>query len=301
LASAEEALTAFSEAARLDPSYAAAFAGAARARFALGFGGRTSHAEARALGLADVQRALQLDPDQADAHAALADIHFYYDWDWRGAEEEYRKAIDLNQSFTYARTQYARYLAAARRPDEARTEIAAAVALDPRSVAAASTRGLISYYRGDYAAAAQELEHALTIDPNYARAYFVLGRVREAEGRLDDAIAATDRAIGGADEAGASWRVHQLRLLALAGRVAEARTGFDALERELSARNVRIDAEQRSYFYLASGDTDGALTSLERAVADRQPTVLWLTVDPRLDPLRSLPRFQQIEKRLGLN
>jgi eukaryotic-like serine/threonine-protein kinase len=301
LASAEEALAAFSDAVRLEPSYAAAFAGAARARFALGFGGRTSHAEARALALADVQRALQLDPNQADAHATLADLRFYYDWDWPGAEREYRQAIALNPSFTYARTQYARYLAAARRGDEARSEIAQATLLDPRSVEAAGTQGLISYYRRDYVAAAQELERALALDPNYARAYFVLGRIREAEGRLEDASAATARAIGSADEAGASWRVQQLRLEALAGRIAEARAGLDALARELASRNVRIDAEQLSYFYLASGDTDGALASLERAVADRQPTVLWMTVDPRLDPLRSMPRFQQIEKRLGLN
>ena len=301
LSSAEEALAAFNEATRLDPSHAAAFAGAARARFALGFGGRTSHNETRALALADVQRALELDPDQADAHAALADLHFYYDWGWEPAEREYRQAIALNPSFTYARTQYARYLAAARRGDEARSEIAAAALLDPRSVEAAATQGLISYYRRDYGAAAEELSHALTLDPNYARAYFILGRVREAEGRLDDAIAATKTAISMADEAGASWRAQELRLEALAGRVAQARSGFDALTLELGSRNVRIDPEQLAYFFLACGDIDRALMSLERAVADRLPTVLWMTVDPRLDPLRSLPRYQQIEKRLRLN
>jgi TolB-like protein/Tfp pilus assembly protein PilF len=301
LASAEQALAAFNEATRLDPSYAAAFAGAARARFALGFGGRTSHNEARALALADVQRALQLDSDQADAHATLADLHFYYDWDWVSAEREYRQATALNPSFTYGRTQYARYLAAARRGDEARSEIAAATLLDPRSVEAASTQGLISYYRRDYTAAAQEISQALTLDPNYARAYFILGRVREAEGRLDEAIAATRKAIGMADEAGASWRAQELRLEALAGRVTEARSGFEALTLELGSRNVRIDPEQLAYFYLACGDIDRALSSLERAVADRLPAVLWMTVDPRLDPLRSMPRYQQIEKRLGLN
>ena len=301
LASAEQALAAFNEAIRLDPSYAAAYAGAARARFALGFGGRTSHNEARALAFGAVQRALQLDPDQADARATLADIYFYYDWGWEPAEREYRQAIALNPSFTYARTQYARYLAAARRGDEARNEIAAATLLDPRSVEAAATQGLISYYRRDYAAASQELAHALTLDPNYARAYFILGRVREAEGRLNDAIAATTKAIGMADEAGASWRVHALRLQALADGVEAARSGFESLTLELGSRNVRIDSEQLAYFHLACGDIDRALSSLERAVADRLPSVLWMTVDPRLDPLRSTPRYQTIEKRLGLN
>jgi eukaryotic-like serine/threonine-protein kinase len=299
LASAEQALQAFTEATEIDPSYAAAFAGAARARFALGFGGRISHAEARAKALADVERALHLDANQPDAHAAMGDIRFYYDWDWKGAEAEYRQSIQLNPSFTYARSQFARFLAAARRGEEAAAEIGLATELDPLSVEAAQTRGLISYYRRDYQTAARELEQALRLDGRNARTHVVFGRIYEAEGRMADALAETTRAVDLADEPGASLRVQAIRQLALTGRPRDARAQFAELERELVRRNIRIEPEQLAYFYLALGEHERALDWLERAVADRQP-VLWLAVDPRVDPIRSSPRFESLLVKLGL-
>jgi TolB-like protein/Tfp pilus assembly protein PilF len=299
LASAEQALEAFTRASQLDQSFAAALAGAARARFALGFGGRMSHMEARALALADVQQALRLEPNDADAHATLGDLRFYYDWDWIGAEAEYQRAIALNSSFSYARSQYARFLAAEGRLDEAGAQAAVAAELDPLSVDVVQSRGLMEYYRRDFAAAAQELQRAIALDPQYARAHFTLGRVREAEGRIDDAIAETTRAIEMASEAGASWRMQLLRLRALAGKTSEARAAFAELSRELERKSVRIDAEQLAYFELALGDQDRGLTFLERAVDERQPSILWLAVDPRLDSVRSTPRFQALVAKLG--
>ena len=298
LASAAEALDAFSLAVQRDPSHAAALAGAARARFALGFGGRVSQAEARALGLAEVRRALRLQPDQPDAHATLGDLLFYYDWNWKDAEAEYQRAIAINPSFTYARSQYARYLAAARRVDEAVSQATVAAELDPLSAEAAQTRGLILYYARDYAGAAAQLQHALILDPSYARAHRVLARVREAEGRFDDGIAEMNRALELAKEADASWHQQLIRLYALAGRTDEARARSEALTRDLERRSIRSDDDQVAYIALAFGEREHALDLLERAVRDRLPPLLWLGVDPRVDSIRSTPRFQAIEKRL---
>jgi serine/threonine protein kinase/tetratricopeptide (TPR) repeat protein len=300
LASAEQALAAFTEATRLDPSHAAAFAGSARARFTLGFGGRLTHADARVLAQSDVQTALNLNPDDADAHAVSADLRFYYGWDWRGAYTEYRPPIDLNPSFTYARAQYARYLSAAGRLDEAVAEAALAANLDPMSAEAAQTYGLVLFYAKDYAGAAAQLTRALTLDPQYARAHRVLARVHEAEGRFDEGIVDMNRAMALAKEPDTSWDLQTIRLHALAGRREESRRRLAALEREVGTRKVRIDDEQLAHVRLALGDEAGALALLERAAADRQPRLLWLGVDPRVDPLRSHARFKAIAARLNL-
>ncbi len=105
--SARRALDAFKRATELDPRYALAHAAAARSYFSLASAGDISQAEARASALAEVNKALAIDENLPEARAALADIKFYYDWDWPGAEAEYQRALDLNPSFTYARRRYA--------------------------------------------------------------------------------------------------------------------------------------------------------------------------------------------------
>jgi TolB-like protein/Tfp pilus assembly protein PilF len=301
LDSAALALEAFTRAEKLDPLYAAALAGAAQARFALGFGGRISHAEARALALSDVREALRLDPDLPDAHAAFADVKFYYDWDWRGAESEYRRAIDLNPSFTYARSQYARYLAAANRMDDAQVQASLTADLDPLSAEAAQTRGLILYYARKPEAAAIELQRALALDPSNARAHRVLARVRESEGRFDDGLAEMQQAIELAKGAAASWQLQVARLHALAGNKDEARAVMRRVTDGERTGASRVDDEQLAYVRLALDDQNGALDLLERAMRDRQPSLLWLAVDPRVEPLRPNPRFRALVKSLGLD
>ena len=118
-ADGQRAVDAFRRATSLDPNHAAAHAGLARGLFTLGFLGMTSHQEARVMALTEVNRALAIDPDSAEAHAARADLQFYYDWDWAGAEHSYKRAIDLNGSFARARSQYARFLSAAGRSEDA--------------------------------------------------------------------------------------------------------------------------------------------------------------------------------------
>lgn len=297
---ARRALDAFTRASQLDPDHAAARAGAARAYFNLGFGGAMSQAEARALALAEVRRALDTDEHQVDAHVALGDLKFYYDWDWEGAGASYRRAIELNPSFAYARTQHARFLAASKRLDAAAAEAAAAAELDPLSADAAQTLGLMLYFKRDYRAAEQALERALTLDPGYARARAVLGRVYDAEGRAEDALEQTRQAVAMSSDPGVSWQVQLIRLEALAGRRDEARARFATLSRDVERRKLQIAAEHLAYLHLALGDVDLAFAHLDRAVRERDPGVLWLAVDPRVDPMRADARFQPIVSRLGI-
>ena len=250
--------------------------------------------------MTEVTQALEINEDQEDAQLALGDLKFRHDWDWKGGEAGYRKAIELNGSFTFARTQYARYLAAARRLEEAVAEARRAAELDPLSAESAQTLGLILYYKRDYDAAIQALEHALTLDPGSARARFVLGRVYDAQGRIDQAIEQTSQAIDMADDAGVGWRGQIIRLHAVAGRHEEARAQLAAFTRDMDSRKMRVAAEHLGYLHLALGDEEKALDYLERAVNDRDPAVLWLAVDPRVDSIRKHRRFQALVERLGI-
>jgi serine/threonine protein kinase/tetratricopeptide (TPR) repeat protein len=297
---ARRALEAFNRAVTLDPRHAAAHAGAARAYFTLGFTGAMSQTEARQLALEQVSRALDIDEDQAEAQVALGDLRFLYDWNWKGADAAYRKAIELNSSFSYARTQYARFLAASRRLPQAVDEAKKAETLDPLSADSAQSLGLILYYKRDYGLAIHALERALQLDPGSARAQYVLGRVYDAQGRGDQAIETTRKAVEMSDDAGVSWQMQLIRLHAEAGRRDEALAQLGNFMRNAEARHLRVAAEHLAYVYLALKDEQKGLEYLERAVRDRDPGVLWLGVDPRVDSVRQHPRFVALIDLLGI-
>lgn len=294
--SARRALVAFQRTIMLDPGHASAHAALARTYVSLGFNGALSQAEARARALEFASRAAELDPEDAEAQVALADLAFYYDWNWTRADAGYLRGVDLNPSGAYARSQYARYLAAAGRVREAVEHASRAVALDPLSAEAAQSEGLIRYYARDFAGAEKVLQRAISIDPAYARAYYVLGRVHEAQGRIAEALEDTNQAINLAREPGSSWHAQLSRLHALAGDPDRARQELENLARGV----LRAHPENLAYTYLALGDRERALALLERAADERDPSLLWLGVDPRVDPLRGSPRFLALFDRLGI-
>jgi TolB-like protein/Flp pilus assembly protein TadD len=294
------AVEAFRRATELDPDYALAHTGLARAHITLGFMRASSHAEARALALAAASRAADLDPESSAAHEVIADLKFYYDWDWAGAEGAYQKAIALNPSSSRAHAQYARYLIARGRGTPALTEAQRAVSLDPLSAGSASTLALMHYYTRDYGRAAESAHRALQLDPNSAGIYFVLARIHAGRGALAEAIEANDRAVSLAGQAPAGWRAHQILLQAQSGRTADARAALAELNRELNARNQQMGPGPLAYIHVALGDSQRALQLLERAADDRDPDLLWIAVDPRVDPLRSEPRLKVLLARLEL-
>jgi serine/threonine protein kinase/tetratricopeptide (TPR) repeat protein len=300
-ADGQRAVDAFRRATTLDPDHVGAHAGLARGLLALGFAGSITHQEARALALSEANRALALDPDSSEATAALADLRFYYDWDWGGADRSYRRAIALNTSFARARSQYARYLAAAGRGDESIAESVRAVELDPMSASAVSTRALMLYYARDYQGALGAIGHALQLEPGSASAYFVLSRIDAARGALDEAVVANERAlaIAGAGSS-SSWRAHLIRLQALSGSVDRARAALARLPAEVASRNQRLRFTQLAFVHEALGDRVRAVELFEQALSEREPDLLWLAVDPRADSLRSEPRFEQVLSQLGI-
>ncbi len=300
-AEGQPAVDAFRRAIALDPDHAGAHAGLARGLLALGFIGSISHQQARAQALWEANQALALDTDSSEAAAALADLRFYYDWDWGGADRWYRRAIALNTSFARARSQYARYLAAAGRGDESIAESVRAAELDPMSASAASTRAMMLYYSRDYRGALGAIGHALQLEPASASAYFVLSRIDAGLGALDEAVVANERALAIAgDGSSIGWRTHLIRLQALSGSVDGARAALAQLPAEVATRKQRLRFTQLAFVHEALGDRARAIELLEQALGEREPDLLWLTVDPRVDSLRSDPRFEQVVSKLGI-
>ena len=301
-ADGQRAVDAFRRATTLDPHHVGAHAGLARGLMSLGFFGAMSHAEARALATAEVNQALQLDSDSSEAHAVQADLKFYYDWDWAGANRSYRRAIALNPSFARARSQFARFLAAARERDESIAEAARAAELEPTSASAVSTRAMVLYYARDYAGAQRAIDHALQLESESPSAHFVLARIQAELGQHEEALASNDRALALAGaRAAVGWRTHRLILLARLGRADEARAGLASLPAEVEKDQNRLRNAPLAYVHAALGDGATAIALLEKAAGERDPDVLWLAVDPRVDALRSDPRFARLLVLIGVS
>jgi tetratricopeptide (TPR) repeat protein len=193
------------------------------------------------------------------------------------------RAIGLSRSGVYARTQYARLLAALGRTDEARLQADDAVAVDPLTADVTLTQGLMAYYQRRYDEASAILRRVTQMDPRFPGAYFTLGRVEEARGHLTEAIDLTDRAIRLSDTP--AWRAQALRLRALSGQTLVARRGLAALQARVASEGRILDGPREAYLRLALGEHDAALDMLAAAVAARDPATLWIAVDPRVDPL----------------
>jgi eukaryotic-like serine/threonine-protein kinase len=294
------ALQAFERALRFDPQHAAAHAGAARAHVALGLNGSISHSAARAAAAAELRRALDLDPDLAEAHATLAHMSYIYDWDWAGAERAFLHSLELNPNSPYARTFYAEFLAARRRFDESISQAETARQLDPESCAAARRYALVLYYKHDFASAARALQDASAIEPNNAAAPILQGRIAEAQRAYDDALASTRQALQLSGGGGVPLQVQEIRQQALAGHPDDALARLRSLQRTPPAGAIHVSARDLAYVELALGNTDKALDLFRHSVADRDPTVVWFAVDPRLDALQRDPRFQELLRTVGL-
>jgi eukaryotic-like serine/threonine-protein kinase len=294
------AVAAFERAVELDAAHAPAYAGLARARITLGFMRAISQPEARASALAAASHAAALDAESSLAHEVLADLKFYYDWDWNGADAEYQKAIGLNPSSDRAHSQYSRFLVARGRSDDAIAEAQRSVALDPLSPGAASTHALILYYTRDYDGALAEASRALQRDPGSPGIYFVMSRIHAARGAIADAVTANERALSLAGHAATGWRAHLIVLQARAGKTEAAKAALGQLTKDVARQREWLGPGQLAYIYTALGEHDFALRQLEQAAAERDSDLLWLAVDPRVDALRQEPRFRNVLGVLGL-
>ena len=284
----------FEEAIQIDSTYGPAYAGLADYYWStLDLRPRDSMPNAKKNAL----KALELDPDLAQAHTELAAIHFFGDWDWAGAEKEFRRALELNPSDAESHRYYSFFLAALGRGNEAQAESRKAQELDPLSISTQVTSGFVLYYAREFDKAIEQCRRALDLDPNSAGAYDCLGSSYLAEGKYEEAIAASEKASKLSSD-DPPRLVGLARAYALADRKSDASGILDQL-RQLS-RHAYVPSYFFATTYAAMGQSEEALSWLEKAYSDRDVYLVWLKVDSAVDRLRDDTRFKQLLRRVGL-
>jgi tetratricopeptide (TPR) repeat protein len=281
----------------MDPTYALAYAGLADSYNFLGSFGAIPMKESHSMAKAAAMKALELDDQLGEAHAALAAIVMDYDWNWPEAERHFSRAIELDAHYPTAHRLYSQYLSLMGRSDEAIAEAKRALDIDPLSLGANNTVGLAFYRARKFDQTVEYSRKTLEMDPNFVPARIMLGLAFLEQGLSDQAIAEFAK---GRELSGNSPRLSALLAYsyARAGNTREAR-------RILNDLNHLAAPEQVSPFDLAGvhiglGNKDEAFKLLEISFRERAWMLGYLNVEPLFDPLRSDPRFTDLVRRVGL-
>ena len=292
-----EAISYFEQAIAEDRTYAPAYAGLADS-YALDVDYRSipvDEAYRRAKEYA--RKALELDEAVPSAHASLAWSLFVYDWDWEGADREFRRAIELNPRYVSAHQWYAFLLASRGEHDAALLEGHTAIELDPASVSARRGLGWLAFYARRFDQALDHLARAVEMNPMAVESYRILattlgmqGQWGEAERILRDALVLPGA--GAYTTATLGW------VLARSGKRSEA----EQLLRELEtvARESYVSPVAFAIFHVGLGNVDRALDWAERAYDEKRGWLAYLKVNPMLDPLRNESRFQSLSEKMRL-
>jgi TolB-like protein/Tfp pilus assembly protein PilF len=288
----------FRQAIEEDPEYALAYAGIADSYDLLGWYGHLGPHEAFPRARAAAERARSLDDTLAEAHASLGWISANYDWDWDGAEGEYKRALELNPTYATAHQWYSELLTYLGRHDESIAEGHKALGLDPVSLIVNNDLGQVYFFARRYNEAVAQLTKTLQMDPGFAVAHFFLALALAQQSRHDEAIDAAHKAQDLAGE-GDSLTLSQVGIIcALSGRREKAVEVLAKLE-------VLSDTKYVSPFLVALihtglGDRDRAFAWLEKACDEKDHWVETLKVHPTLDPLRGDEKYGEILARTGL-
>ena len=293
LADAENAVSKLEQATQIDPNYAKAWAGKAHVHRSLGnFSGSRSPHEEYQKSIAAVTRALELDKDLADAHSALCENKFFYEYDFEGAERACKRAIELDPNSFLAHEIYSRCLWTLSRFDEAIAEVKTAIDLEPTSLFSQRNLAISLFYAGRFGEANHQFNRVSEMDPSFVANYAWFVPALLVEGRESEAF---------------EWFIKWQILLksddaTLQGyRKAYLASGWFGIGRE---RLKRFDENKvRSYFLEAclmahTGNTDKTIEYLEKSYERREWGIPFLRIDPSLDSIRSDPRFVELARRV---
>ena len=290
-----ESVQHFQRAVGLQPDYARAYAG-----LAFGWYGLSNiylpPGQAMPRSRAAALKAIELDEGVAEAHSALGVEKTVYEWDWAGAEREFRRSLELNPGDAATHLWYAQYLVTAGRKAEVVAEGRRCLELNPLDLLASATVGWHLYYMREYPAAVSQLKSTLAMDSTFYMAHAFLGLIWLAEDRPAEAVRELELAKRYDDNPEDNAQL--ACAYARAGRPVDARR----LLVELSRRGAReyVPTFDLVAVHLALGERARALDLLEQAEREKAELIVYLGVDPLLAPLRSEPRFQAVLARMGL-
>jgi eukaryotic-like serine/threonine-protein kinase len=296
--SVKEAIRRYEEALTIDPNYAAAYAGLADSYIMLANHHILPPREGYTLGRKAAERGLSIDESLAELHTSLGWIHRLFDWDWPAAERESLRTIQLNPGYAFGRSRYALLLSGMGRHEEAIAEAERAHELDPLNLLTYTVVGDTLFFARRFERSVAAYRKCLEVDPSFGAAHTDLARSLEQLGRADEAIEEFVRGTTGPE--GVPRPSSGLAILyARAGRQDDARATLEAVQ--ALAEKEFVSPYGIASYYAVIGDNVRALDWLERAYSERDGTLVWLKVHPRLDGLRGEPRFRDLLARMRLD
>lgn len=287
----------FQQSLQKDPSYALAYTGLADSYMLLSDWGFMSPFEGYSKARDAVVRALTIDDRLAEAHTSLAGIKAVLDWDWAGAEKEYRKAISLNSNYPTAHHWYATHLMTMGRADESLAEIKEAQRLDPLSLGINKDFAGALLYARRYDEALEQCRKTLEIDTSFVTMYPTMAQAYQGKQMYAEAVALLQKARSWSpDDPETSYALAEA--FALAGRKNEA----EEILNELNTRPTRhqLLPKEMALLYALVGKKDQAFEILQKAYENHYFVVSEIKIDTRFDVLRSDSRYVDLLRRMGL-
>ena len=287
----------FERAIRIDPDYALAHAGLAESYVLLCWYSSLPPDQVYPKAKAAALKALEADPDLAEAHASLGYYLMHYERDWPAAEKEFRQAIESNQGYAFAHQGLFQYFAATGRMDDAMSAVKRAVELDPLSLGTNSGLALGFYFFRQFDRAIEQSRKTIELSPRMLWAQYVLGMSYIRSSRPAKAIEEFQKAVF-------FQELHPL-ITAVLGAAYAKEGDADKMKELLNrltekAKHGYVMPFYMAIIYLGSGDIDKTFEWLEKACDERNFWLIFLKADPGFDSLHSEPRYHALLKKVGL-
>lgn len=283
-----------------DPNYALAYSGLADCYNSFGFSfdvGSLPPSDAIPKAKAAAEKALDIDNSLAEAHTSLAYTKQLYDWDWSGADREFKRAFELNPNYVNAHHWYSHYLAALGRTQESLAESKRSLELAPLDLIINTHLGWNYIFVRQYDLAVEQLRKTLEMDPNYGLTHWYLGMAYELKGMYPEAAPEFLKAIE-ILKGNTVVETDMGHFYAVSGRKGEAQK---IIEKALEiSRQKYVSSYQIALIYTGLGERDRAFEWFEKAYQEHSDLLVYLKVDPRLESIRSDSRFADLVRRVGL-
>jgi tetratricopeptide (TPR) repeat protein len=292
-----KAIRCFESAIEEDPQFALPYSGLADSLTLLSFYEIVSPSEAMPLARRAALKAIELDPNLAEAHASLADVLLHFDRDWQAADHEYRRSIQCNPDYALGYHWYANLLAARGQHEAAHIAIMHALEIDPVSIITLVWAGVTSHLAHQFDEAIKHYQSALELDPQFIWAHMYMAQALEQKGNFKDALREFETTI---QLAGGNHCVKAMKAHAYA--VAGDKSSAREILGELKSRSSRqgMPSYDIAATHAALGETSQTVAWLNRACSERNMKLFTLSHDPRFDPLRHRSEFKHIVEQMGL-
>jgi TolB-like protein/tetratricopeptide (TPR) repeat protein len=292
-----KAIDYFEQAIKQDSQYALAYTGLADSYGLLGFYDYMHPKEALTKARMAASKALEIDPELAEAHTSRGFVRLFYDWDWQAAEEDFKRAFELNPNYTPAHTWYAFYHAATGSLDKAIREDKRALELDPLSITANVIMGTLLLRANQFEQARASFSKALEMDPNLVKTHGIFGQTLILESKYDEGIAKHEKAVSLSNR-------HPWNLAGLGWAYARAGKKKEALEVIAELKSRKKTEYIRPYYlakiYAGMDEKEEVFFWLDQAFEEHDMSLVHILSDETMSNMRSDSRFAILVKKMGL-